>query len=380
MNARVVRGWVWIALAMGALLAALAYVVGLEDEADIARVAAAPEAPVVSVVSRRPATETAQVAVLARLTPLWSAELRANIGGRILSVSENALAGRGVAKGQLLLRIEDSAQKAGVVAAGQALEEARFALVKARNRSELARRAAERAGDADPSDLSLHLPELRIAEHALANAEAQLAAARATLAHATVAAPFDGVVTKRAVSPGQTVSPGDALLTMQDSERFELNASFSAAQWRRLDAAAPEARVMVETLDGAVLGRATVRKGGALLDPQTRERALFLEISRDPAAQNAPLIAGEMVRLRFRGRRMAGVLRIPEASLTRDGEVWEVDAEDRLRRFEARLLWRDGAEAVIAAPQPDRAYRIVLTPLAGHLPGQRVAPKAGGES
>lgn len=49
---------------------------------------------------------------------------------------------------------------------------------------------------------------------ALAAAEASLQAVEATIAYATIQAPFDGVVTLRHAEPGEIVAPGSAVLTI----------------------------------------------------------------------------------------------------------------------------------------------------------------------
>ena len=81
--------------------------------------------------------------------------------------------------------------------------------------------------------LALNSRQLNITDHParLAQLEARLNRSRALaeqaeidLARATVSAPFDGVVLKTLVSPGERVRPGEALLEMYATDRIELRA------------------------------------------------------------------------------------------------------------------------------------------------------------
>ncbi|MBT8129506.1 MAG: HlyD family efflux transporter periplasmic adaptor subunit [Gammaproteobacteria bacterium] len=81
--------------------------------------------------------------------------------------------------------------------------------------------------------LALNSRELNITDHParLAQLEARLNRSRALaeqagidLARATVTAPFDGIVLKTLVSPGERVRPGEALLEMYATDRIELRA------------------------------------------------------------------------------------------------------------------------------------------------------------
>ena len=81
--------------------------------------------------------------------------------------------------------------------------------------------------------LALNSRQLNITDHParLAQLEARLSRSRALteqaeidLARAIVTAPFDGIVIKTLVSPGERVRPGEALLEMYSTDRIELRA------------------------------------------------------------------------------------------------------------------------------------------------------------
>ncbi|MCV6598002.1 MAG: efflux RND transporter periplasmic adaptor subunit [Mangrovicoccus sp.] len=374
------RRWIWILFA--ALLVALAgsFIFLLEDTADVTQAEHSPPLPPVPVQSVSAGPAQAEIRSFAQIRPLWAADLRANIGGVVIEVSDQALAGRRVAKGDVLLRLEDSGLQADLSRAEQSLAEARLALRQAQNRTELRRREAARAGNSAPSDLNLLLPELRVAERAVGAGESQVAAAKAALRYAVITAPFDGFVTARNVSPGQSVAPGDMLLSLVDRQRFELETGLSDRQWALLSHPVAGQKVQVESLDGTPLAQARIRDAGGFRDPETREFKLFLEITEAPETQiDAPLLTGDLVQLVFTGITMPRALRLPEAALTREGHIWHVDDQDRLARLDADLLWQAAGDVVLRAPERLDHLRIATTPLAGFHPGSLVAPQQGAQ-
>jgi RND family efflux transporter MFP subunit len=119
--------------------------------------------------------------------------------------------GARVREGQLLVSLTDPDVRAAVDAAEVALASA---TAHERRITELAR---ERA--ATPS-------ELEGAQAQRAQARAAVAAARASLTHTELRAPFAGVIQARRVEPGDLVGPGQPLVELE-GDALELEASLS---------------------------------------------------------------------------------------------------------------------------------------------------------
>ena len=330
-----------------------------------------PPAPVATVLTVMPAEAVARVTAFAELRPRWDAEIRAAVSGRVTEVHDAALAGARVDAGAPLFSIEKTQYETAVAAAQLALEDANLALWRAENAVTLARAEFERAGAKPPNELALRLPQLRIAERNVASAKAQLSAARRQLADTEVSAPFSGYVTRRMASLGQTVAVGEPLVHPSDDRQYELTVELGQADWTLLDHPIAGAEAELSHRDGTPLGRARVRQGGGFLDPQTRQRSIFLEVI-DPGDG---ILAGDFVRVSFDGRAIADTLTLPESALSRAGYVWMVGADDLLLRVEPDILFRAEDRLVIAAPDGPAPWRVAITPLASFLPGQRVAPQ-----
>lgn len=370
------RRWLFIALAIVALGVVVVLLFETEDTVDVTRADASPPAQVVSVLTVESATAAPRISVFAELQPRWNAEIRAAVSGRVLAVHDAALAGTRVAAGTPLFEIERSQYETAVAAAEMALEEALLARLRAENSVTIARRQFDRDGMTPPNDLALHLPDLRIAEKAVASAQAQLAATRQQLSDTTVSAPFSGFVTGRMVSLGQTVSAGEALITLSDDSRFELMAELSQSDWSLLNHPIAGGSAQLFHRDGRPLGAAYIRQGGGFLDSQTRQFRVFLEVANSADG----VLAGDFLSITFAGRQVEDTLTLPETAMTRAGHIWLVDGDDLLVRYTPDILFRADGTITIARPDLPNLpvpgpWQVVKTPLASFLPGQRVIPQ-----
>ncbi|GAA6193676.1 efflux RND transporter periplasmic adaptor subunit [Phaeobacter sp. NW0010-22] len=364
--------WKWLLTAIVILGGVLVFLDELEDTADIAEAVKPPTLPLVSVISAQSSSHAGKVHGFAEIKPRWSATLSAAVSGRIIEVSDHSLAGEQVKQGDSLIRIEDSNFRFNLAQAQQRLSEAELALVQAKNKSEVARKQIARGKTIEATDLALHLPQMRIAEHALAASKVQVEAAREQLRSTVITAPFSGFVTKRDVSPGQTVTAGQALLSLVDDQRFDLEVSLGDADWMLLSKPWDRHTAKLFSQTDQFLGTARIRRGGGFLDAQTRQRKLFLEVVE---AKPGLIQPGAFVKVELIGREIEQTLRLPESTLTREGDIWYVDPENRLRRFKADISYREGAHVVVRAPETSTTLDVVRNPLGSFLPGLQVSPR-----
>ncbi len=164
------------------------------------------------------------------------ANVRAEVGGAVLSV--HAEEGQPVERGALLARIDDAPLRDPELSA-------RSALTTAEQQLAVARRNAERAaalldqGAIAPREEEDAAWSATAAESAVADARARLTLAREQLGKATVRSPLAGVVSRKAVAPGDTVLPGSELYTVVDPTDMRLRASVAAERLAELAVGAP---------------------------------------------------------------------------------------------------------------------------------------------
>ena len=192
------------------------------------------------------------------------ATLRAEASGAVLATLVEP--GTRVRRGQLLVRIDDSAVR-------DAFLGARSGVTTAEQTFELARREQERsqslaaAGAIAERDLDVARRNVTAATAALADSRARLALANRQLAGTRVTAPFDGVVSDRQVKAGDVVGMGTALLTVVDPRSMRLEASVPASSLSEVRIGAPVSFTVNGYAERSFTG--TVTSVNPVADPTT---------------------------------------------------------------------------------------------------------------
>ncbi|MCB1234249.1 MAG: efflux RND transporter periplasmic adaptor subunit [Verrucomicrobiae bacterium] len=277
--------------------------------------------------------------VVGTVRPRQEAQVSAKVSGRVLSIE--AVPGKRVKAGETLARIDAEELNASRERAKAALEQAERDLERFEK--------LKQSGAATQSELEQAEARQRMAAATLKEAE--------TVADNTaVTAPFDGVVTRKLMEPGDFAAPGRPLFSMEDSSllRLQIAVAESLAGEIKIGDAF---RVRVEGAGGAdVEGR--VSEVAPSADVGSRTFSIKLDL---PA--NEALRAGQFGRAFLpRGDRRA--LRVPESAVIARGQMDYVfvAADDGVARLrivrtgEARdgaveiLAGLDGGEAVVTDP------------------------------
>ena len=281
------------------------------------------------------------------------ASQRASISTRIAARVKSVLVEEGarVDRGALLVRLEDADLRGQLDAAQTALEAAR---------------ANERRVEKLVAAHVMPRAALDTARPQRAQAEAQVAAVKASLAYAEIRAPFAGVVQAKRVQPGDFAGPGQPLVDLEGGG-LEIEATLSDAESRGL---AKGDRLAFES-DGT-RGEAEIlalTPGGDAVSHRSLLRARVL------GAQ--ALRSGSFARLRLPDSDDTGGVWVAKSALVERGDLTGVFVAEDGR---AELRWlalgdsADGSVAVRAGLHPGE--RVVDAP--GDLrDGQRVEVTGG---
>jgi RND family efflux transporter MFP subunit len=248
--------------------------------------------------------------------------------------------GQWVKAGDVVVRLDDAANRASAAAAEAGLKAARADLD--RTRSLLAK------GAATPRELE----QMTAAASA---AEALLTAARDALSYSALRAPFAGRVAARHANLGDVVSPGSPLVEIEGEGGLELKAAVESTVAATLR---PGARLKAQVDGQTAALDATVSAIAPAGDPTTHRFELKAEL---PAAPG--LRAGLFARLLVPGVAAEPTLLVPAAAVFERGGLTGVfvaaDGKARLRwiapgaRAGERMEVRAGLEA---------GERVVLDP------------------
>lgn len=204
-------------------------------------------ATIVTVTSRTiPREETA----VGTIQPVHRVELASRILARALEV--NVSAGQKIFKDDVLVRLEDSDLRARLAQSQSAVSQAQAALDQARSEEARTRAAAERRAVAE-IELERMVNALKAAEANLTRAKQAQTEAETVLEYATIRSPMDGTVVDKRVNTGDTVSPGQVVVTMLDPKRMQMVASVRESLSRRLTVGGT-VTVKVDAMDHACTG------------------------------------------------------------------------------------------------------------------------------
>ncbi|MEK6701957.1 MAG: efflux RND transporter periplasmic adaptor subunit [Planctomycetota bacterium] len=281
---------------------------------------------IVEVVARvLPLEETAVGAI----QPVHRVEIASRLLARALEVK--AIAGQSVAKGDVLVRLEATDLNARRAQAESAVAQAQAALDQARSEASRVRGAFEQNA-VSANEMDRVGNNVKGAEANLARSKQSLTEAETVMEFATIRSPIDGTVVDKRVNAGDTVSPGQVVVTVLDPKRMQMVASVRESLSRHLTVGGL-VTVRVDVLDHACAG--TVSE--IVPESQTASRTFQVKVT-GPCPQG--VYAGMFGRLSIPVGEET-VLLIPKESVRTVGQVECVDiAADGVRRRRAVRLGR----------------------------------------
>jgi len=258
--------------------------------------------------------------------------------------------------GELIVRLDDSEQRARFNQAEAARVEAASSVDDAQRQFDRIESLLER-GVATQAEFDNARNALAAARARLTRAEAAATEAQEQLEYTLITAPYSGIVTERHVELGEAVSAGAPLLSGFSLEELRVVVSIPQ-QYAEL--ARRERRAEVSLDDGRVLstGQMTFFP---YADPSTHSFRLRMDLEEPDGS----LFPGMLVRVNVPAAEREALL-IPESSLLRRGElraVYVLDDQDRPRLRQVRIGSRSGGQLEVLAGLDD-GERIALDPWA----------------
>lgn len=235
--------------------------------------------------------------------------LRAETSGPVVQTYVEQ--GQRVGKGTLLAKIDDTSLREAVLSARSAFTSAQSDFTVAERQAQRME-ALSKAGAIADRDLEVSQQALASARARLADARARLTNAQEQLDKTQIRAPFDGAVSNRAVSAGDVVSPGTALMTVVDPSSMRLEGSVAAQELAAIRVGAPVSFSVSGYPGKAFEGR--IIRVNPTADPSTRQVQVLAAIPN--AANN--LVAGLFAEGRVTARAHLGTV-IPQTAVDERG-------------------------------------------------------------
>ncbi len=326
------RAKIWVPLAI-VLLGVLVAVALVASRRPPKTALPAPPTPVVRAVQVSVQPVELTVASQGTVRPRTETALVPEVGGRVIWVSEQCVAGGTFERHDVLLRIDPADYQAAVEAAVAQVKQAELRVAREEGEAAIAARDWQELGTGEPSALTLRQPQLAGAKASLAAAKAALGKARRDLARSELRAPFAGRVRAEQVDIGQVLIPGQPVGAIYATDVAEVRLPIRDHELAFLELQAGRGDGPAVQLRGDFAGEARVWEGRIVrsegeLDPETRMVHLVAQVE-DPydESQAHPLPMGLYVEATVRGRTLEHAVVLPREALRTAAQVWVVDAD-----------------------------------------------------
>lgn len=316
----------------------------------------------VEAVAVRRADHPVTVRAMGTVVPAQAIDLTAEVGGRVIEVSDDFVPGGRFAAAEPMLRIDPSDYDLALLQRQSALAQARSDLRMEMGQQSVSRREYELLGQdvqEDDRDLLLRKPQLDKAKADVAMAEAALKQAQLDLARTQVSAPFNAVIRSTRVDLGSRVNVGEALCSLVGTDEYWVQVSVPVDElaWIDLPAAqggdGAEVRIYDLTAWGAdVFRRGAVTKLLPDLEPGSRMARVLVSVP-DPldleeAGRRHPLVLDAYVRVEIKGRTLPDVVKVPRGALRDGSRIWVMTPDGALDIRPVDVLWSGNDDVYVS--------------------------------
>jgi HlyD family secretion protein len=332
--------WLILALLLAALALTLRMTVLAPEPVEV-HVAAVERGAVEDTVTNTRAG-TVKVRRRAKLSPQY--------GGVVVALPHRE--GDSVAAGELLLRLDDRAQRADLELAARDVGAAEAQADEACLAAELAEKELARilalhgsgiASDQSLDSLSTERDRSRAAcaaaRAAVERTRARVASARVQLEFTELRAPFAGTVAELTTEVGEWITPSPPgvpippIIDLLDAASTYVSAPIDEVDAERVQPG-QEARVTVDSRPGETFGARVVRVASYVLDDLEQNRTVEVEVEFAEPGRVHGILAGTSADVEVVLDRRDGVLRVPAAAVAEGGSVLVLSGG----RLEARAV------------------------------------------
>lgn len=271
--------------------------------------------------------------VTGSIQPARRADLRAEVSAVVLQVLKDN--GDPVKAGELLLRLDATTIRDNLVSAEEAIRAATQAFEQA-ERTVARLKSLQSQGMTSLQALEDAEVRRNSTQSELLAAKARVAAARQQLGRTEVRAPFDGVVSERKASVGDTAQVGKELVKVIDPRSMRFEGQVAADRLGELKLGQKVA-FRINGVPGTDFS-GTVTRIDSAANAVTRQVEVLIGFDNG----SAPKVSGLYAEGRIETG-SASVLMLPESAITRAGDnahVWRIDGQ-AIKRVAIQLGERD---------------------------------------
>ncbi|MEZ9243788.1 efflux RND transporter periplasmic adaptor subunit [Vibrio lentus] len=324
----------------------------------------------VSVIEVTPSQHQSTLTVLGVTAARWPVQLKASSSAQLKWLDESIEPGNLVNKGDVLANLDTSAVDANLAQALSSLKQAELELKQAKHEQTV---ALKMLNPKTSSSFARREPQLLAAKANLKQAKQAYLSAQKLLEESEITAPFDAVIMKRHISPREWIEAGQVTFELAASDSIDIELPISEMHWQQVQAALTEPSITVVSRSGNQWP-AKVRYVSPQVDSVTRQRQVVLSVEA-PYQSKPRLFPNQQVQAVVNLGLKDNVVSLPLSAMTRDGYVWTLDSNDRLRKESVSLIGQGNQVLDIRFNQQgEQVRRVVQYPLSSMLIGKQVEP------
>ncbi|WP_417321168.1 efflux RND transporter periplasmic adaptor subunit [Emcibacter sp.] len=317
----------------------------------------------VEVIKAQRSTTQLDVPAWGLVEPREQVDIRPQVEGSIVSVSDHIVAGAAIKQRDVLFIIDPRDFENRLAEAEATYEQARQALEIEKGQQKIARAEYKLLQQNDSTitsnALALRQPQLKEREAALSMAKAQLQQAELDLERTTLKAPCDGQIMKENIAAGQYAENGTIALSVACTESYHITASFPSDY--SVDATKQKAVVTIN--DKAY--PATLKAVLPQIDPDTRQKQALVSVS------DVVLPLGYYAAVTLPGLEFQNVIPLPKAALRANNTVWILTADNTLDIRSVTLAAQNDERIFVVSGLED-GVQVILSHIASPLKGMEL--------
>jgi len=340
--------------------------------------------PSVHVKVAKTGTHTFKIQSQGIALPRTTIRLVSEVSGKVIDVSGKFDSGQVFQKDDILLKIDPRDYELALAQARSTVAQADLRLQIEKKEATVVQREWKLLNQGEPTGLQAREPQLVQAHAALSAAEAAEEAAQRNLERCEVRAPFDGMVAKANVRPGQFASLATPLGEIFSTDNAEVRLPLSTGDllfielpWHGETVTLGQAPKV--TLTSQVGGQefnwiGHVMRSEETVDPVNRMVYVVVKVD-DPYClakkEGAPLRRGTFVKATITGRTEDNIVSLNRTTLRGKSEVWLVK-DGKLVFRTVKVIYTDKDKAIISEGLQS-GEQVITSLLAGVIDGMGVA-------
>lgn len=302
-----------------------------------------------------------------------SSVLAAEVGGRVIKVSDKFKAGELFEDGEIMIELDAADYEAALTQAEATAADARLSEANEKARAEQAIRDWQKlAANEKPTDLATRKPHLESATARVKAADAAVVKARRDLERTKVKAPYKGRLRAKFTELGSFLAPGARVAEVYSVGSYEVRLPVSLDDFAFLPDGMAGAEVTYHANVGGAMKSWTgkVKRVEGEVDRSSRSAYVVAEV-HDTGPDDPVMKPGLFLKASVKGRTIENVIPVPRKAFLDESRVLVVTPEDAVTFRTVKVLRGDATRQFVAEGLKD-GERVVVSALGAPVEGMTV--------